>query len=77
MPGSALAPFFHSPQHGMRGVLPFRPGWHARRSHVPPSAAYAAVFRSVWCGPVCAAVFGSARHDIYGGVPFCPARHMR
>jgi len=56
LPCAARAAFFRSARCGMRGVLPFRPGWHARRSHVPPGAAYAAVFRSVWHGPVCAAV---------------------
>ena len=56
LPGAACAPFFCSARHGMHGVLPFHQGRHARRSPVPPGAAYAAVFRSVWRDPVCAAV---------------------
>ena len=56
LPGAAHAVFFHCAQRSMRGVLPFCPGQHARWSLVPPGAAYVAVFRSIWRGPVCAAV---------------------
>jgi len=88
LPGAACAAFFRSARCCMRGVLPFRPGRHARRSPVSPGAAYAAVFRSLWRGPVCAAVFCSARHGIgvpfclaqpglRGGPQFCPSRHAR
>jgi len=82
----ARAAFFHSAWRGIHGVLLFRPGRYARRSPVPPGEAYAAVFRSVWRGPVCAAVIGSAccgigvpfclaQPGVRSGPPFCPSRH--
>ena len=82
---SVCAAVFCSAWRGMRGILPFRPGRHARRSSIPPGAAYAEVFRPFWHGPVCAAVFHSIwRGPVYAavfhsirrgiGVPFCLMR---
>jgi len=85
---SVCAAVFRSAQRGMHGGLPFCSAWHARRSSLPPRAAYAAVFRSAWYGirgglPFCLArpsmrggvPFCLARPGVRGGVPFCPTRH--
>ena len=74
LPGAASAAFIRSSRRGMRGVLPFRLGRHVRRSPVLPSAAYIAVFRPVWCGPVCAVGFRSVwRGSVCAAV--LPVRH--
>ena len=93
MPGVAYTAFFRSAPRGcqcarrcsvlsgagfaMRGGLPFRSAQHARRSSVPPGAAYAEVFRSVWRGLVCAAFFRSARRGMCCVLPFRPVRHTQ
>ena len=78
LPSSTVfAVVFHSVRCSMCGILPFCPRRHTclcsvltaaarytRQSSVLPGVAYAAVFYSVWCGPVYMVAFHSVRHGL-------------
>jgi len=69
LPGAARVAFFHSAWRGMHGVLPFRPGRHARQCSDLSGTARYAWQCSVLPGAAYTAVFCSARRGI--GVSFC------